>query len=51
MKETNLDETIEGESEVTDLKDNFLPTGLTTLEEIFYSNDIPRKPKMQPLKA
>lgn len=34
-----------------DLKDNFLPTGLTPLEDIFYLNGIPRKRKMQPLNA
>ena len=47
----DLDEMAEGESEVIELKDNFLPTGLTPLEDIFDSNDIPRKPKMQPLNA
>lgn len=46
LKEIDVDETIGGESEVIDLKDNYLPTGLTPLEDIFYSNDIPRKPKM-----
>ena len=51
MKEIKFDETAEGESEVIDLKDNFLPTGLTPLEEIFDSNDIPRKLKMQPLNV
>jgi len=47
----DLDEIAEGESEVIELKDNFLPTGLTLLEDIFDSNDIPRKPKMQLLNA
>jgi len=47
----DLDEIAEGESEVIDLKDNFLPSGLTPLEDILDSNDIPRKPKMQPLNA
>ena len=47
----NLDEMVEGESEVIELKDNFLPIGLTPLEDILDSNDIPRKPKMQPLNA
>jgi len=47
----DLDEMAGGESEVIELKDNFLPTGLTPLEDIFDSNDIPRKPKMQPLNA
>ena len=51
LKEVNIDETIGGESEVIDLKDNFLPTGLTPLEDFFDSNDIPKKPKMQPLNS
>ena len=51
LKQINLDEIAEGESEVIELKDNFLPTGVTPLEDIFDSNDIPRKPKTQPLNA
>lgn len=46
LKEVDIDETIGGESEVIDLKDNYLPTGLTPLEYFFDSNDIPKKPKM-----
>jgi len=49
LKKMNLDEMVEGESEVIELKDKFLPTGLTPLEDIFDSNDVPRKPKMQSL--
>lgn len=51
LKQMNLDVIAEAEAEVIDLKDNFLPTGLTPLEDIFESNDIPRKSKMQPLNA
>ena len=51
LKEIDIDEIIEGESEVIDLKGNHLPKGLTPLEDFFDSNDIPKKPKMQPLKA
>ena len=40
-----------GETYVIHLKDNHLPKGLTYLEDLFDSNDIPKKPKMQPLKA
>jgi len=46
LKQMNYDEIAEAEAEVIELKDNFLPTGLTPLEDIFDSNDIPRKPKM-----
>jgi len=46
LKEIDFDETVEGESKVIDLKDNFLPIGLTPLEDMFDSNDISRKPKL-----
>ena len=48
LKQMHLDEIAEAEAEVIDLKDNFLPAGLTPLEDIFYSNDVPKEPKMQP---
>ena len=51
LKQMNFDEIAEAEAKVIELKDNFLPTGLTPLEDIFDSNDIPSKPKMQPLNA
>jgi len=51
LKLADLDEIIEEETEVIQLKDNFLPTGLTPLEDIFDSNDLPKKPKMQPINA
>lgn len=46
LKQINPMEIAEAEAEVIELKDNFLPTGLTSLEDIFDSNDICRKPKM-----
>ena len=33
------------------LKDNFLPKGLTLLEDLFDSNDVARKPKMEPVRS
>ncbi len=51
LKEIDIDEVIEGEFEVINLKDNYLPKGLTPLEDFFDFNDIPKKPKMEPLKA
>lgn len=51
LKKMNFDEIGEAETEVIELKDNFLPIGLIPLEDIFDSNDIPRKLKMQPLNA
>ena len=46
LKQMNLDEIAEAKAEVIELKDNFLPIGLTPIEDIFDSNDIPRKLKM-----
>lgn len=51
LKQMDLDEIIEEETEVINLKDNHLPKELTPLEDLFDSNDIPKKPKMEPLKA
>ena len=34
-----------------DLKDNFFPKGLTPLEDLFYSNDVPKNPKMEPVRS
>lgn len=51
LKEIYIDEIIEGESKVINLKDNHFPKGLTHLEDLFNFNDIPKKPKMEPLKA
>lgn len=50
LNEVEFDETIEEDSEVINLKDNFLPKGLTPLEDLFDSNVVPRKPNMEPLK-
>ena len=47
----DLDEIIEEETKVINLKDNHLPKGLNPLEDLFDSNNIPKKPKMEPLKA
>ena len=43
-----IDEITSEETEVINLKDNFLPKGLTPLEDLFDSNDVLRKPKMEP---
>jgi len=39
------------EFEVIQLKDNVLPTVLVLLEELFYFNDVAKKPKMEPIGA
>jgi len=51
LKQMDIDEIIDDETKVINLKDNQLPKGLTPLEDLFDSNDIPKKPKMEPLKA
>ena len=51
LKQMHLDEIAEAEAEVIDLKDKFLPASITPLEDIFDSNDVPKKPKMQPLNT
>ena len=51
LKEIDIDEIIGGESKVINLKYKYFPTWLTALEDFFDSNDIPKKPKMQPLNA
>ena len=37
--------------EILNLKDNFLPKGLVPLEDLFDSNDVGRKPKIEPLRV
>ena len=51
LKQISSEEIAENEAEIIQLKDNFLPTGLTPLEDIFDSNDILRKPKFHPLNT
>ena len=51
LKQIDLYEIIEEETEVINLKDNHLPKGLTPLEDFSNSNDIPKEPKMEPLKS
>ena len=47
----DLNEIIEEETEVINLKDNHLPKGLTPLEDLFDFNDIRKKPQMEPPKT
>ena len=51
LEKVEIDEIINQDTKVINLKDNFLPKGLTPLEDLFDSNDVPRKPKMEPLKS
>ena len=51
LEKVDIEEIIEEEIDMLDLKDNFLPKGLTPLEDLFYSNDVPKKPKMEPVRS
>jgi len=45
LKQMEIDE----ESNVINLKDDFLPKGLIALEDLFDSNDVPKNLKIEPL--
>ena len=51
LKQMHLEEIAKTEAKIIDLKDNFLPAGLTPLEDMFDANDVPKNPKMQPINA
>jgi len=51
LKHMHLEEIAKTEAEIMDLKDNFLPAHLTPLEDMFDANDVPKKPKMEPLNT
>ena len=51
LKKARLEEIAKTEDDIIDLKDNFLPVGLTLLEDMFDANDVPKKPKIEPLNA
>ena len=49
LKQMHFDEVDKTEVDIIDLKDNFLPAGLAPLEDMFDTNDVPKKPKLQPM--
>ena len=51
LERVEIDEIIDDESDILNLKNNFLPKGLTPLEYLLDSNDVIRKPKMEPLRS
>lgn len=51
LKQMEIDEAIDKETKIINLKEFFLPKGLTPLEGLFDSNDIPKNLKMEPLKS
>ena len=51
LEKIDIEEIIEEEINMLDLKDNILPKGLAPLEDHFYSNDVPKKPKMEVVRS
>ena len=51
LENVEIEEIANDDSEILNLKNNFLPKGLFPLEDIFDSNDVARKPKMEPLRS
>ena len=49
LETVEIKEITNDESKILNLKDNFFPKVLAPLEYLFDSNDIARKPKMEPL--
>ena len=44
LEKVEIEELANDESDILNIKDNFLPKGLTPLEDLFDSNDVARKP-------
>ena len=51
LERVEIDEIIDEESDILNLKDIFLPKGLIPLEDLFDSNDVSRKPKMELVRS
>ena len=51
LGKVEIEELEDDDSDILNLKDNFLPKGLAPLEDIFDSNDVLRKPNMEPLRS
>ena len=51
MEKVDIEEMMEDEPNLIDLKHNILPRGLTPLEDLFDSNDVPKRPKMEPVRS
>lgn len=51
LEKVEIEEIMNDDPEILNLKDNFFPKGLVPLEDLFDSNDVARKPKMEPLRV
>jgi len=50
LENVEIDEIIYDDPDILNLKNNISPKGLVPLEDLFYSNDVARKLKMEPLR-
>ena len=50
LENVEIEEIMNDDPEILNLKNNFFPKGLVPLEYLFDSNDVARKPKMEPLR-
>jgi len=50
LKNVEIEEIMNDDLEILNLKDNLFPKGLVPFEDLFDSNDVARKPKMEPLR-
>ena len=51
LETVEIEEIANDDFDILNLKINFLPMGLAPLEDLFDSNDVARKPKMEPLRS
>jgi len=51
LENVEIEEIMNDDPEILNLKNNFLPKGLVPLEDLFDSNDVAREPKMETLRA
>ena len=51
LEKVDIEEMMEDEPDLIDLKHNILPRGLTPLEDLFDSNNVPKRPKMEPVRS
>ena len=50
LEKVEIEELADDDSDILNLKKNFLPKGLAPLEDLFDFNDVARKPKVEPLR-
>ena len=51
LENVDIEEIADDDSEILNLKNNFLPKGLAPLGDLFFSNYVAIKPKMEPLRS